>query len=136
MVERWSFVSVGSRSFLARPSAFGTAAGKEHGAARPTPRAGQRPAPRGNCLTQFPVCCGTIRATVERWSFVPVGSRSSLARPSADGTAAGEKSMGLPAPHPGQVNVLHHGEIASSNFPYAVGLSVTRWDGEVFQPHA
>ena len=40
-------------------------------------------------------------------------SRSYLARPLADGTAAGiEKYMGLPAPSPGQVNDLHHAEIA------------------------
>ena len=39
---------------------------EEHGAMRPIPAAGQRPAPRGNCLPQFPVCCGTTGVTVER----------------------------------------------------------------------
>ena len=50
---------------------------------------------------------------LERWCF-PVGSRSYLARPLAVGTAAGIffKSMGLPAPHPGQVRDLHRAEIA------------------------
>ena len=52
--------------------------------------AGQRPAPRGNCSTQFPVCAVTTNVTVERWYF-PLrsaglslfsgGSRSCLARP-------------------------------------------------------
>ena len=152
------FFPVGSRSYLARPLADGTAAGKEHGAMRPKPAAGQRPAPRGNCLPQFPVCCGTTGVTEERlWvssltsrvvpcsarclprrslaepgpnrpncrncpkssRYFPGGSRSSLARPLADGTAAG-KSMGLCAPNPQQVRDLHHAEIAYRNFPYAV----------------
>ena len=60
------FFPGGSRSYLARPLADGTAAGKEHGAPRPTPRAGQGPAPRGNCVTQFPVCVEPTNVTVGR----------------------------------------------------------------------
>ena len=67
--EKFAFSPVGSRSYLAHPLADGTAAGEEHGAMRPIPAAGQRPAPRGNCLPQFPVCCGTTGGMVERWSF-------------------------------------------------------------------
>ena len=47
---------------------------EKHGAMRPIPAAGQRPAPRGNCLPQFPVCCGTTNVTVERLWF-PLTSR-------------------------------------------------------------
>ena len=71
---------------------------------------------------------------VERWSFVPVGSRSYLARPLADGTAAG-KSMGLPAPYPGQVKDLHRAEIAYRNFPYAVGPPKSRRTSEGSLPY-
>ena len=52
--------------------------------------------------------------------FTSGGSPSFLARPFADGSAAGvEMCMGLPAPHPGQVKDLHLEEIAQRNFPYA-----------------
>ena len=65
----------------------------------------------------------------EKFAFSPVGSRSYLARPLADGTAAG-KSMGLCAPYPQQVRDLHHAEKAWSIFPYAVEPPTSRRNSE------
>ena len=64
--EKFAFSPVGSRSFVARPLADGTAAGKEHGAARPTPRAGENPLHRVKMLPHFFVCCGTTNIPAER----------------------------------------------------------------------
>ena len=76
IVRKVRVFPVGSRSFVARPWADGTAAGKEHGAARPKPRAGENPLHRVKMLPHFFVCCGTTNVPVERWSFFPVGSRT------------------------------------------------------------
>ena len=60
----------------------------------------------------------------------PVGSRSCLARPLADGTAAGkEHGAARPTPRAGE-DPLHLAENDWRIFPYAVGPSVFRWNGE------
>ena len=76
-LSRYNFASkcVGVLLFPHTPSAPGGSRSsfsgwnrrrKIHGAPRPKPRAGQGPAPRGNCSTQFPVCVETTNVTVER----------------------------------------------------------------------
>ena len=69
-VERWCFPPAAlARTSLVLWRMEPPPEWKEHGAPRPNPRAGQRPAPRGNCLLQFPVCVETTGAPAERWSF-------------------------------------------------------------------
>ena len=126
------YFPVGSRSYLARPLAVGTAAGKSMGLCAPYPQQVRDLHHAEIAHRNFPYAVGP---PVERWNGegFPGVSRSFLARPLSDGTAAG-KSMGLCAPYPQQVKDLHHAENADRIFPYAVGPPVLRWNGCGFLP--
>ena len=94
---------VGSRSYLARPLADGTASGKKAWGCSPhTPGRGESPAPSRKLLNAISRMLWFHRCHGGTVKCCPVGSRSYLARPSADGTASGKRAWGCSPHTPGR----------------------------------